>query len=496
MYIRKAMSNRLLIAVLTLMCFNIEILQAQNWQLFPKDSLRVYTNPSQNLGSGQDLLSGIDFRTYEQKGDTTIFDLSAFSRLDTIKGNMGGTTSDGYSYMVDGIYNGNSSFGNHAIATKEETKLIFKSKSGQSQDTIRILNTNEITTVWTAYSSNQLTIECKLLSVLKLQNDSIRNIACQIHDSNGSWLNTFIVKISKQLGLIESPVFYEVLRYPSLIKRIKEIRLSSYQEVTGKAFFKKTPGTEWQINVSRLGSSSGTFGTRKWLYENESGDTQNFTYSHVTITNGREGSSSSEQHNRDTQLIIKNSHQIFNSIPSKRVENEVVEETNNYYNECGKLVATRYMKRPYSRMIGDTLVSILTVGDRISEFNYEFTENVGLTYYQYNIYSGGSGHGTETVDYLNIPGSCEFGTPNWRFSGITPIHKPLSFYPNPASYSITIPDLTNIKSVSLMNTNGHFTKLELVNNKVDVSATPNGFYILEVITLDQFRHLEKLIIYK
>ncbi|MCB0735851.1 MAG: hypothetical protein KDC76_14820, partial [Bacteroidetes bacterium] len=51
----------------------------QNWDWFPKDSLRVYLNPFDDQ-----IYTGIDLRNHRNSGDTVIFDLSDHSRLDTL----------------------------------------------------------------------------------------------------------------------------------------------------------------------------------------------------------------------------------------------------------------------------------------------------------------------------------------------------------------------------------------------------------------------------
>ncbi|MCB9261860.1 MAG: T9SS type A sorting domain-containing protein [Flavobacteriales bacterium] len=467
---------------------------AQNWQMFPLDSMRVYVNPFQQnefleYDSLGNLLTGVDFKEHKTLYDTTIIKLEQYSRL---------TIFESHFYWPEPVatYNGNSNFGNHIIKTSEHTLLVFQPQSSSFNDTLVFLNPESVTASWTVYQKDSLTILAKNLNLMEKDGDSIATIGLTIERLTNTGLETKVLpmKVSKKYGVIKSPVFYEIVRNKRPLDKISSVDILPYHPKSVLEFSKPKAGTI----VHEFQNLTNNYMVFYNIWSNtEYYDTFYRKEQRMLVTNHYEHTFNKESYSDET--VSFKSADFYRSneyIPGRKDTNfnyTGLCQCWSYFGPCNKQILNHFNQYMGDYFFKNDTIFILP---RVDEMNWhqtpnQFMENVGYV-------SGFNFSGQRKtkpsspfevyddygVQYLHIPGECELGAKMWRFdgSGINDISEYINFYPNPTTDFINFDIEEKVNEITAVSLDGRQTVLIFENDKIDVSNLESGIYVLEIKT--------------
>ncbi|MCB9261859.1 MAG: T9SS type A sorting domain-containing protein [Flavobacteriales bacterium] len=451
---------------------------AQNWQMFPLDSLRVFVNETEQISNSRysNLLSGIDFRDYQTNEDTTIIDLARFARAKSSDISM-----NQYGWYYDGM----SNFGSKIVTTPSKTTLIFTSKYGSQKDSLIFLRTPEINNEWVVFNNSDLEINAKVMSKHGQDGDSILTISLEVKSKNRG-IRNFLMEISKEKGLLKSPVFYDILMDSEDLSSLKEVDFIGYKEKTKKDFFFIEPGTEFQLNS--LWETDGTRyelsvfnDTSKYIvyhHEHETKWHEQSQHYYFTYSDGYHGHTDFVQEADDSTIA--------NPLPSQRFyKNDTAFHpslfVNGYFTDCGKQVITKIAMpiKPYVWISEDSIVVNPEMMDLSSEW-FDYMESVGLV--RYYLDAMNSYYSTD-LGYAKFPNGCEMGEKHFRFTSVENRSlKTIDLYPNPTTDFINLDIEEKVNEIMAVSLDGRQTVLIFENDKIDVSKLESGIYVVEIKT--------------
>ncbi len=475
-----------LILLLILFCSNAF---AQNWQMFPLDSLRYYTNPIEDSV----FIRGIDFRQYERKKDTTIIDLGWFARLDTF-------ISNGFIHYLK-LQTSNSNFGKWALVTDSFTELKFvESHAGKIPTTTFRFKNKAHDSTFLVLDDDRFYITSKTQKLTKNGNDSLRTDELMVFNKKDKSTITYQLILSKKFGLVKSPVWFDLITLHQDIRNIKEVEFFGFKEMTFKEFFKPEIGSEFHFSDSDTRYKSvvgkwtctgltGNLGKFKIELEGVQYIPGPYPYTFPDPTSPYRLSSVDTEMELGTQ--IKNhptmDSDIFNLIPTKIYSDtqywSVSGALPQYRVMCSKLVKHQQGNIEYFYSYGDSAIFIQSGYDqnRVTQS----TQGFGVT----NLFiSAGTcirchSHFI-TQYYFKTSNGCEFAESEWRYTGIEEpyIEEPLKLYPNPCKNVLIVESQQPILSIHAFNISGQKTNLDYSKNEVNVSSLTNGIYNIEIVT--------------
>lgn len=465
-------------------------LQAQGWKMFPLDSLRYYVNPLQQnktLGSRNDRITGIGFRDYTQTGDTIQIDVSGFSRIEQLHifpTHPGAREA----YLI----NGNSNFGNHIISNRKETLLVFTEaeKGNIKHDTIKFTKGLMVTETWKLFENDTIKVTGKYGSLVPFgQRDSIRNFPITVLNKLFGTKQIYQIRMSKNLGLIQSISYYDLLNNQSDTNPLPVFQLFPYHEVTEMEFLR--PASSSELQVKRVTSIGGGPPTTEWIktdYEKQFLDTlyykqnlvrQSYVYDKVNHTYTSEVVKYADVRVKKTVDTIG----VFNPIPGQRIYDGI--GLSSYFHELGgyfrcgeQVLLSKWGGGGYfEELHGDTIFLFISVGHTDGGYN-ETMEHAGLIKEDFVL---GSQTTRKDWEYVEIDESCKLGVKSWRHSGIDSIEdEGFNIYPNPGSNTVYLENMSAIRTVIAMDMAGNLFPINIENNELDVSSLPSGIYILQI----------------
>ncbi|MCB9241666.1 MAG: hypothetical protein H6608_11060 [Flavobacteriales bacterium] len=455
----------------------------QNWDWFPKDSLRVYLNPFDDQ-----IYTGIDLRNHRNSGDTVIFDLSDHSRLDTL-------SPDRY------FIHRNSDFGSEIIVVDNHVLVCFGGGS-IDHDTFYFHQLAPINEELPCMENDWLKVTCHLSGSIEQEGDSVRiyQMTCQNKKTNS--FKMFDIKISKKQGIFQIPILYNLIRHPDGFENLSTTNLRTYKEMSTSSFTRPISGRIVEFTRSLLISGYPTYA---FWYERDS-------FSHFEQSN--------EIHNIDIRAITQHVEYspyphsvqdsffhndsifrfnyttdttIYNPIPGKLLNdpNRSLRTSSGYY-LCERFVLVNDVRGSYFfTRTGDTLLKQPTLGE-IVDWHIEYMHGVGVINSSQTI---NSYHSTLNWHFLSIPGECELGERDWRFTSVPqPVINKLVVHPNPASTSVQLPDqFPPITAIKLIFPTGQILFCDHSSSGIELPSVSNGIYTLWVEAADGV-YINKLMI--
>ena len=448
---------------------------AQNWTWFPKDSLRIYQNPIQHSYR----YTGIDFRDFEQHGDTALINLANFSLVDTIYDPP--TRTDAW---VAYILLGNSNYGNHIVETDDRVELIFQHKH-QPSDTLLFHKTFLPAMEWTIFQNDAITLTGKFKSLENHNGDSILTIGLSAFSTATRSSKSFSVKIQKTFGLTSSPVFYDLLYRHIPIDSLASVHWQTYREMTEFEVYTCTPGTVFETTGSFRNEPDRIQFNQRDSFLGTNGNTIKYSTSYRSTT---VGPGHDPIHHEDKGLIsfkTKDTSAIINPQPGRIT---IPDNQNGWLVSLnplgGYFTCDRYTFNAvdygggseYFEVSNDTIYSLPTIGIPPIFDYYKAHYLVGIgAVRQDEIY----------CTYLKIPGACELGERDWRFTSVpNPTFKRYSVYPNPANDVIHLPSAhTPMKEAYLIDVAGKRIDCSTTSHRIFLPQVATGMYTLIIETI-------------
>ncbi|MCB0735549.1 MAG: hypothetical protein KDC76_13265 [Bacteroidetes bacterium] len=449
---------------------------AQNWTWFPKDSLRIYQNPVQHSYR----YTGIDFRDFEQHGDTALINLANFSLVDTIYDPP--TRTDAW---VAYILLGNSNYGNHIVETDDRVELIFQHKH-QPSDTLLFHKTFLPAMEWTIFQNDAITLTGKFKSLENHNGDSILTIGLSAFSTASGSSKSFSLKIQKTFGLTSSPVFFDLLYRDLPIDSVKSVQWQTYRELTEFEVYTCTPGTVFETAGSFRNEPDRIQFNQRDSFLGTNGNTIKYSTSYRSTT---VGPGHDPIHHEDKGLITfktKDTSAIINPQPGRIT---IPDNQNGWLVSLnplgGYFTCDRYTFNAvdygggseYFEVSNDTIYSLPTIGIPPIFDYYKAHYLVGIgAVRQDEIY----------CTYLKIPGACELGERDWRFTSVHQlVFNKLVVHPNPASTSVQLPDqFPPITAIKLVSPTGQILFCDHSSNRIELPSVSNGIYTLWVEAAD------------
>lgn len=186
------------------LCLLFYCSHGQNWDFFPKDSLRCYTTDKYGH------LMGIDFRDHDSISGNSVVHLDSFGNFIELDTQIQGVDN----HWGGSIYfrNKNSHFGNRMVHSSEDVKIIFTNPFDDNIDfdTLLLLNKNEVGTSWMFYENDEIVINARVVKlgfgIVNDKTDSIKTIhlwAFNKEFPDDSLL--YNIRIGKRFGIFEIP---------------------------------------------------------------------------------------------------------------------------------------------------------------------------------------------------------------------------------------------------------------------------------------------------
>jgi len=446
---------------------------AQNWQWFPSDSLRVYNNPIQH----EKRLTGLDLRHYTILGDTTVFDLSQFSRVDTIEHPTTGPPS-----FVAYYIHGNSNFGNHILETDQQVTLVFKHLNEDS-DSFVFYKTAERNEPWTIYANDTFSLTGNVDDRLLEDDDSVMVIGLTLNDETTENTLHASLTISKEFGLKRTPVFYEILQHSTGLQSIDPVEFVTYREMTKLEFFTCAPGTIIEFDGSYRDEPDRIDFVRRDSFIRQVG---NKVHYQSIVHAKRTGPGHFPETNFTDSIRIEefNTTMIFNPIPGKLWTSSDLQSRGFLYDaiggyfECGRYV--HYFTgsyRPYEFRNDTVYIVITVVMPPVLGYNGgHYMEGIGII-----------DEDEIHCIYFHIPDECSRGERHWKF-GTTPINVVANrtIFPNPASSYVFVHDNPDL-IVELHSASGTFIPINKIGNRIEFEAA-TGLYYLSLFENGKISH--------
>ncbi|MCB0735548.1 MAG: T9SS type A sorting domain-containing protein [Bacteroidetes bacterium] len=452
---------------------------AQNWSWFPKDSLRIFINPTQH----EELYTGIDYRSHRSENVYEIIDLSEFSRLDTLDDNGSGNKGVNPAFYI----HGNSNFGHHIISTDSAVNVIFKHNEGNN-DTLNFIRKPKLSESWIVLSKPHCEITAKMLNYKILNDDSVLTIGIDVMVDTVAAKGSYIMRIGKKFGIMESPIWYEILNYPKDLANYKSVTLNNYQEKSEFDFNLPETGTVIDYTITKANGSSFAFEDRRDSFVSVHGDSvliKSHIYKGLLFMG--EGETSKEQ-NVYWKKYLGSRTQILNPIPGKVMGEDdnwrLIDPCNRSY-FCDKYLlagAGSAGSGVYSRS-GDTIYHHIEVSQP-GYLRSSYLEGVGeIQHYSY----GYIGSGTYNLNwkYIYIPGVCEKGERLWSYTSTEePGKTSYSVYPNPANDIIHLPSAhPPMKEAYLIDVAGKRINCTTTSHRIFLPQVATGMYTLIIETI-------------
>jgi hypothetical protein len=475
-----------LILFLSLLCSSAF---AQDWQMFPPDSLRYYINPIQDSV----YIQGVDYRQYIQYNDTTEIDLGWFARFDTIDNE----------YLMQ-IKTANSNFGRKVFETDEVTNILFVDSYDGSIKLGELIfsKIRKPAYKWQVYENKDIQIIGKIASVRTYGvSDSVCNIVLDVTRKSDDYHRTFLMQYSKKWGLIQSPVLYDIVSAFDKLSDLAEVQFHTYKEIKVDEFFAPEVGSEFHFKDDNSYKQS-VIGKWKCLAVNNNIGRFNLTLEGVKYKwvspNPPAPSTTriSERYRlnaKDLEMRLFNQIEyhfatddsIANPIPSK-FGYEKTYTNNNWVVpsclvKCGKTWVFRDTDMHYAGKYQDT--SFFYFYRNSGLFLEAIAQGIGeVKKHQYSPGPRGQSHIID-YHYIKTGSGCEIAKAPWRLTSIPEIDtEELSIYPNPASTQITISTSKPILKVEAVNISGQHVRTHTDHNIIDVSQLKPGVYYLNIET--------------
>jgi hypothetical protein len=466
-----------LISLLSLFCSSVF---AQNWQMFPADSLRYYVNPVQDTV----FIQGIDYRQYEQYNDTTEIELGWFARLDTVE-------SWGTKWVYQ-IKTANSSFGRKIFETPQNTTLLFV-ESYNGSISLGEMNFSKNRTpafVWQIYENSTIRISGKIASVQRIGNsDSVCNVVVQITRKSDRLQKDFLMRYSKHLGLFQSPIFYDILAYPEKLEILESVKIYKYEELTEEEFFEITPGTELHYLDAGYLENNAKIG--KWVFKEYQDD-------YAVFSDSKSYYRSNTYLSNDNLKINKvTGDKIYNPIPNKFRPDSFYHSRGylpltKYYPVCGRLVSCDFELEAWEFAFrsGDSIAfSSTSFGGQVQKM-----QGVGPWFVDIKTSGKQSTWTRYEWKYLKIPGECEIGNHEWRLTSVPETKtREIEIYPNPALRIINVTSLEPIVKVSAISATGEQVPINYNSDVVNIDHLKPGVYVLMIKTISK-TYFKKLMV--
>lgn len=472
---------------------------AQEWQFFPKDSMRCYDNPLQD----STFIEGVDFTSYQQVDNQLEIDLGLFARFDKVTDTK----------WIQ-IKTANSNFGRKVLVNDTSVRLVFVESYNHQihPDTFTFYTNKKVKDTWEVLENHDLRVEAEFKSVVHQGNDSLKYF--MLHVTN-KWNNKnfqFPMVLSKQKGLIETPMFYDILAMLNDLSQLVSVEIMPYKEKTYREFFDIEPGTEYHFSYS---TSRDQHYTGNWTSRSEVDETR-FTLNleggdYITSPTNPFlviGETPFRMVEVDTVLKPKtfasgmsmDDTLVFNPIPSKYYDYEVYtkrgkSETFTYQLVCGKLLYYHTGGLSIYPMHDDTLAVEVTLSlEQRFEHPFSDLENIGT--YNYRDYTGGVNSSNQFYKshYVKFPDGCEVADNAWRTSSINnTLGAIFSLYPNPAHDFIKVVGAPESVKVVAIDMQGKHYNLAYENGKIDVRNLANGLYVFALQSEGKTQYIKQLI---
>lgn len=456
--------------------------QAQNWQLFPQDSLRAFEVLDYD---GQPYLKGMDFRTYATRNNITEVRLDSFSHLRFLDYDWSSM------YFGRAYITGNSALGHHITITPTHTTLYFVSDYNKKEitDSFLLKQNEQIGSSWLCFENATVQVIATLTKdeIRETPNgqDSTRTIQLRAsRKDNPSRAFVYDIVYGKKYGIINGFDFDSLRKHNQINRFTETITFLPYTEYTEKSFFTIQPNTEMHDYTVSGDSyiSKSIYKQQKYYY-----DQSDIRYNEKkkTVNTDYQTNEQTEVYDSSEAVLyvpLKTSNAIFNPIPT--TYNADKKRIQRLCNNQGYRVKTTEVFSQSILLSEDTLAFDREY-ELEAEYNSTYVQGVGLesSYYR----SGPKGLKTYSRDLAYIKTStCELGNKLSIFASISGLEKKfLTIYPNPASDFIYIDNPILFTSrISLLNSLGQECTVIKSKNSIQVSHLARGLYLLQVIEGD------------
>lgn len=475
-------------------CFFNTVVFAQNWQMFPLDSMRVFINPIQQGSSlpylDDNRITGIDFRDHSSNGDTVFINLAEFTRL---------TPMPHYPHRIGGadafFLSGNSNFGHTIFYTPNSTNLVFKNTNPNPgyNDTLVFLNKFQQGKEWKVFDNQFISLDAKFTELHRLPDgDSTYNIELNYRNKGIADSAQFSMVVSKNFGLKSTIVFYDLIHWSEPKSLLPTVELQSYQEMTERDFLKPRSKMVKHWSSAYYDGTpppESEYGSEEFVSSHQN----KLTYRITTVSTEWEFNSNSNQYEKvvteySDSLDVRevDTLNVYNPIPGKRSHGHGIQTPHHElggYLLCNQQVLIFGHNDSYrEELIDDTLFRYGQVTDRDYQHE-EIMRGTGRINFM-RIYLSSDWHWD--FKYLELNNHCILGEKLWRLTSIPTLEgePQIVVYPNPAQQTVHIGSKKKIKTVTLVNLNGQ-TLLEessLLSNKLKLPDLAPGLYLLQINT--------------
>lgn len=457
--------------------------QAQNWELFPLDSLRCYEALDAN---GNAYLKGMDYRSYLESNGETIIHLDSFSKARFIPYDFNKPRKEYLEYLY---LTGNSVFGKSINVTDGVTTMYFVNDSIRSivEDSILFVANTAIGEQWPFYQNDSIVISAKIeritLEQIPIGLDSVRHIKLESFSKTNPGIKfTNFITYSKNFGMLKTLDFDGLRKFNFQNSFEDTINLLDYKEYTAADFFEVKPGT-----ISHGQRTTGdwynhtVYHTYTSYYEQDN----SLFYDQIKLQQETTSAGGTGPWVGDTILKVMflpemSGDTIFNPIPNSynygkyRVENlcggnKIRVRTSDSY---------KYIKRVSIDSIGlNRELSDIALID----FTESYVNGVGLESSFYRSGLRGIRYFTKNLTYIKTP-TCIVGTPSSNFVSVQKVnYRNLQVYPNPVQSTLHIKNtILNGGTALVYNTLGLVFSYDVTSNTIDLRNLTSGVYFLEI----------------
>lgn len=499
-------------SIITLfLCFPFLVSLSQNWDYFPKDSLRCYTVDDYGR------LMGIDFRDHSKSAGNDIIHLDSFGNFIPIDTAI--REVDAFQFY---FRNKNSHYGNRIVKSQNYTLVQITDDFDRSivNKTIKLEHSNHLGHQWTFYQDDSIKITARVaeLGTEKINGrlDSVKTI--HLWGFNKSNLNDsflHIMRVGKSFGIYSTPRLYGFVNHKFTEFYTVIDHLMNYSPSKFKYMDKLVEG---DIHYSFEQANSDT---KEYLRIRKSKDGQNIksTYDGYMITfNGFDGTTllldtsytqdedDFEWYNLDFRFFdlpqnfipgrvyeIKSNDDIFD--PNIRLRCD----SSYQFNLAGKgrqsLRSIRLGAQLLYRHNSDIFYTAYLEGETqfLDWYWASYAEDVGLLSAGGTSSYGYRAHWSFGLDYHPLEHCLEQNPIVFASSRSLKLQK-LNFYPNPASGTITLNRTLNKPSeFQIFNVHGAEVIDGITLGNIDVSNISTGIYYLNLL-IEGEQHSSKLVI--
>lgn len=467
---------------------------SQQWQLFPKDSLRCYEVRDDNW---EGYLKGMDYRSYVDENNATIFHLDSFSKSIYIPFDFNQPRKP---YLEYRYLTGNSILGHRIKVTEDRSLLYFVNDSDRSEvtDSMLFLPNAAYGQWWLFYENDSVVVNACITSSkqeeTQLGMDSVKHIVLDsYHKDDTARIYTNALAFSKNFGLIKTLDFDSLRKFDFRSEFSEVITLKYYREYTWRAYFDikagtKTSGVTWRGEWFDYTSLY----TNKKYYEN-AGDVwySTTTFQQDYNTTDGKGPLTGDTLLDQPYVAPQLGDSIINPIPN--AYNIGAHRTESLCD--GKLFRVRMTDydNQVRRISLDSLGSDGELYDiALFDFTRSYVKGIGL---ETDFYRAGKGtrYYRTNIVYFKTP-ECTVGEDLSVFASVGEYTTAdLDVYPNPVRHTLFVNNLKLEQAdVSVYGTLGQALRCTKNGNSVDVSHLSMGIYFLEIM-IDNVKYATKFI---